>query len=95
MYNLVGLKRQCIRAVNDKDAVKTISYLATSRLKKAKIMAGAILCRLAQETECCARLVAAGKYFKAKERASRMEHCSYRYSVLFDLIPLLMSSIEL
>ena len=67
MYNLVGLKRQCIRAVNDKDAVKTISYLATSRLKKAKIMAGAILCRLAQETECCARLVAAGKYFKAKE----------------------------
>ena len=32
---------------------------------------------------------------KAKESVHRvMEHCSYRHSVLFDLIPLLMSSIE-
>ena len=35
-----------------------------------------------------------GKVFKAKERASRMEHCSFRYSVLVDLISCLMSSIE-
>ena len=34
-----------------------------------------------------------GKSFKRKS-GTRMEHCSYRYSVLFDLIPLLMSSIE-
>ena len=33
-----------------------------------------------------------GKYSKAKR--ARMEHCSYRHSALFDLIPLLMSSIE-
>ena len=39
-------------------------------------------------------IVLVSKIQKAKERASRMEHCSYRYSVLFDLIPLLMSSIE-
>ena len=32
--------------------------------------------------------------YKAKERASRMEHCSYHHSVLFDLIPILLSSIE-
>ena len=60
MFNLVGLKRHCIRAVDDKDAVKTISYLAHSHLKQAKIMAGAILCRLAQEPECIQKLVAAG-----------------------------------
>jgi len=30
---------------------------------------------------------------KAKERASRMEHCSYRHSDFYDLIPLLMFSL--
>jgi hypothetical protein len=54
------MKRQCIRAVNDDDAVRTISYLATSRLKYAKIIAGAILGRLAQEPECSIALVSAG-----------------------------------
>ena len=33
------------------------------------------------------------KYFKRRS-GTRMEHCSYRHSVLFDLIPLLISSIE-
>lgn len=60
MLNLVSMKRQCIRAVNDVDAVRTISYLATSDLKEAKIIAGAILGRLAQEQECCVALVGAG-----------------------------------
>ena len=32
--------------------------------------------------------------FKAKERASRMEHCSYRLSDFYLVITLLMSSIE-
>ena len=31
---------------------------------------------------------------EAKERASRMEHCSYRHSDFYQLITLLMSSIE-
>ena len=36
------------------------------------------------------------KIQKAKESVHRVygKHCSYRYGVLFDLIPLLMSSIE-
>ena len=51
MYNLVGLKRQCVRAVSDQNAVLAISYFAFTRLTRAKIMAGAILCRLAQESE--------------------------------------------
>ena len=34
-----------------------------------------------------------GKYSKRRS-GTRMEHCSYRYSVFFDMIPLLMSSIE-
>ena len=36
-----------------------------------------------------------GKYFKRRERASRIwKHCSYRHSDFYDLITLLMSSIE-
>ena len=37
-----------------------------------------------------------GKYFKSeRERASRIwKHCSYRHSDFYDVIPLLMSSIE-
>ena len=39
---------------------------------------------------------AEGKYSKIEKRRSgtRMEHCCYRWSGLFDMIPLLMSSIE-
>ena len=36
---------------------------------------------------------AEGKYSKRRS-GTRMEHCSYRYSVFFDMIPLLMSSID-
>ena len=34
------------------------------------------------------------KYIIKRRSGTRMEHCSYRYSVLFDLIPLLMLCIE-
>ena len=34
-----------------------------------------------------------GKYSKRRS-GTRMEHCSYRHSDFYDLIPLLMSSIE-
>ena len=36
-----------------------------------------------------------GKVFSKRRSGTRMEHCSYRHSVLFELIPLLMPSIEL
>ena len=41
-----------------------------------------------------ARLTSSQGEYSKRRSGTRMEHCSYRYSVLFDLIPLLMSSIE-
>ena len=49
------------------------------------------ICRNLQTTLVNGRIM--GKYSKRRS-GTRMEHCSYRPSVLFDLIPLLMSSIE-
>ena len=57
LFNLIERPSHCVLAVQNEEAVFTIIALSRSSLSSAKVLCGAILCRLALEPQCCKSFV--------------------------------------
>lgn len=60
MYNMVGTTEHRGIVIDDPEAVETLLKLSVSKLDDARILCGAILCRLASDPTCATRFVDLG-----------------------------------
>ena len=78
LFNLIERSSHRLIATQNEEAVATIIALARSKISTAKVLCGAILCRLALEPQCCQSFV------QARPNAPPLlQVCSYHTNLWF------------